>query len=149
MFEFSLAPRAIDPTCPPARCELNLPPAVKRTAVLLVGCDPLTDASCRRSLSFAGIDAVVSARDGSLAVELLRAYALFDAVVVASSLSDSDARILARHGELQKPTFFVKPLQEPQVAAADDDTQELAAESLRSPRILGKKVSAALARRWP
>ena len=148
MFDPSFAPRAIEPTCPPARCELNLPPVANRFAVLLVGCDPVTDASCRHSLSVEGIDSVVSARDGSLAVELLRAQALFDAVVVSSSVNQSDARILARHAghrQLAKPTFFVKPSREPE-PSGNDDAQELAVESLRSPQILGQKVSAALIR---
>lgn len=149
MFESTLVPRTIDPTCPPARCEASAPPTASRSAVLLVGCDPLTDESCRQSLSAAGIDAVISTGKGSLALVLLRANSLFDAVVVGTALSHSETRNLALHiGHRQpsKPTFFVKPARESQPHLAYDCSQE-APESLRSPRVLGRKVSAALVRR--
>lgn len=67
------------------------------SAVLLVARDLSLDETCRRSLSDAGVDVVVSVSNSTRAMELLSANQLFDAVVIGVGPGDVEAVMLAQH----------------------------------------------------
>jgi len=77
--------------------DLSDPAETRPSAVLLVARDCGLNDSCRRTLSDAGIDVVVSVSNGSRALELLGENQLFDAVVIGVGPGDVEAVKLAQH----------------------------------------------------
>ncbi len=110
----SFATEPSDATNPPTPVD-ELDESTTRTpsAVLLVARDLSLDASCRRSLSDAGVDVVVSVSNGTRAMELLSASELFDAVVIGVGPGDVDAANLAqdmRRHRSNTPTVVMSPI---------------------------------------
>ena len=96
-------------------------PEPRPSAVLLVARDVSLDESCRRSLSDAGIDVVVSVPNSTRALELLSAKQLFDAVVIGVGPGDVDAVMLAQHMRRHRsdtPTVVVSPMRNLEIPGA-------------------------------
>ncbi len=106
--------KAGDATKPPTSAdESDDPSMVRHSAVHLVARDLSLDESCRRSLSDAGVDVVVSVPNSARALELLNTSQLFDAVVIGVGPGDVEAVILAqqvRRHRSQTPTVVMSPI---------------------------------------
>ncbi len=101
--------------------ELETSSDSRPSAVLLVARDRSLDESCRRSLSDAGIDVVVSVPNSTRAMELLSASQLFDAVVIGVGPGDVEAVMLAQHMRRHRsdtPTVVVSPIVNLQIPGA-------------------------------
>jgi DNA-binding NtrC family response regulator len=91
------------------------------SAVLLVARDRSLDESCRRTLSDAGVQCVVSVPSSSRAIELLGESKLFDAVVIGVGAGDVEAVKLAQHMRRYRsdtPTVVVSPIRNLQIPGA-------------------------------
>jgi len=83
------------------------------SAVLLVARDRSLDESCRRTLSDAGVQCIVSVPDSDHALRLLDNRRLFDAVVIGVGAGDVEAVKLAGHMQRYRadtPTVVVSPI---------------------------------------
>ncbi len=93
--------------------ELEAAPESRPSAVLLVARDLSLDESCRRTLSDAGVDVVVSVQSSKRALEVLGENQLFDAVVIGVGPGDVDAVMLAQHMRRHRsdtPTVVMSPI---------------------------------------
>ncbi len=114
MYPVANSTTSVEPTTPPSPFDnSDAPVAHYPSAVLLVARDQSLDTMCRRALSDAGIQCVVSTSSSQRAFELLGRNRLFDAVVIGVGAGDVKAAKLAQYMCLHRkdtPTIVMSPI---------------------------------------
>jgi hypothetical protein len=105
------------------------------SAVLLVARNQALHDSCRRKLSDAGIDVVLSTPSSDKARELIDNNHIFDAVVIGIDAGDVEGAMLARHMtnfRRDTPTVVMSPIPNLRIAGVGETSQLESLGTLKS-----------------